>query len=133
MLSTLVWLTLQAQAPQATEPLETAPICDDGAPAFIDSAPNWSCRRDGCAPNAAICWSDRLAHCYDDAGDETGRCELRDSTCEGVISCFNQWVWCKGVHTCEVGGKYTCDKGTCREASGVSSSSVATRTKGQVI
>lgn len=84
----------------------TAPLrCDDGSGLYQpDGSPNWECELLACSPHELTCWSERLDHCYDEAGDDNGVCSARKvTTCNSRWSCFKLWANCRG-------GEYGCNK-----------------------
>lgn len=93
----------------------TAPLCDDGTRAWgRDRTPNWGCERWGCGPLESLCWSDRLDHCYDVAGNELGVCEYAVETCNSRFSCFDLWLYCPGEYQCHDEDSWIgCTNGTC--------------------
>lgn len=89
--------------------------CDDGSPLYTpEGRPNWDCWLAGCTPHDDICWSDRLDHCFDEAGNDRGVCVYSTSRCDGVFSCYKLWFSCVGEYKClESGPIVGCKKGTC--------------------
>jgi hypothetical protein len=112
MIAALLVLSLQVSL--AAGDTDDEAICDDGSPAFHrNDRPNWSCMRRGCSPSAAVCWTDRLDECRDDAGDIHDSCRIAVETCNSRLSCFDLWLYCEGVYTCHESGGVGCKSGTC--------------------
>lgn len=123
MLYQLALLLLEALAHGPTPgpamaPVETLVWCDDGsAPWHADGQPNWACTLQGCTPQAAVCWEERLDHCYDDEGRDLGECAYEFQKCDSRYSCFNLWLYCDGVYHCNTNEVIGCSSGSCTAAS----------------
>lgn len=121
LLNPSISITLPAPQPQQSHHHAPARLraplrCDDGHAIFEpDGSPNWDCELQGCSPHEALCWSDRLDHCYDENGDENGMCGGKKVTpCNSRWECFKSWANCTGEHTCDdTSGWLGCPKGAC--------------------
>ncbi|MCA9707613.1 MAG: hypothetical protein KDK70_17305 [Myxococcales bacterium] len=93
---------------------EPPPLCDDGSSARNpDGTPNWSCSRQGCSAEEALCWDYRLDHCYGADGEDLGVCVIEVAECSGRLACFDMWLFCAGEYNCVEDGVIGCTKGTC--------------------
>lgn len=101
----------------ASDPLEwhEPEFCDDGSsPWRRDGRPNFDCHVGGCSSRGPVCFADRLAHCHDVAGADTGACELETDECHSKLACFDMWLYCAGVYKCHDATSWVgCNHGSC--------------------
>jgi hypothetical protein len=113
----ILWVGL-LMLPLRDDPTPPVRRCDDGAPAWSDrGSPNWDCELHGCTPHEAICWSERLDHCYDVSGNDLGLCLFAVETCNSRFTCFDLWLYCPGQYECTDEDSWIgCTEGKCTTA-----------------
>lgn len=121
MVLELLFLVLDAttpvSAPESVDDEDDVMTCDDGSLAWDSTgSPNWACTISGCSPHESSCWSERLDVCFDEDGEELGRCSYSADECHGRWECFDLWLYCEGEYECHESGIIGCTHGTCTTA-----------------
>lgn len=100
------------QAPVVDDEL----VCDDGSSPYDESGePKVDCEINACVVVESLCWSERIDACFDDGGDDNGRCHLQDKQCGNGVTCWGLYIACVGEWSCRDPQWWGCGKGTCLE------------------